>query len=71
LFNHSQQREAAKWGMGGKEMKKNIETIPKDGFAFGNPEDYKHLSLDEKKELTEKMKQKHKMWAGGQTPLGT
>ena len=52
-------------------MKKNIATIPKDGFAFGNPEDYKHLSLDEKKELTEKMKQKHKMWAGGQTPLGT
>ncbi len=52
LFNHSQKREAAKWGVGDEEMKKEP--------ASGDPEDYAHLSLDEKKELTQKMLAQHK-----------
>ena len=41
-------------------MKK--DTIIKDekGLAFGGPEDYAHLSLDERKKLTQKMMASHK-----------
>ena len=62
LFNHNQKREAAKWGTGGEEMKENAinEKKPEETLAFGSPEDYAHLSLDERKKLTQEMIGKHK-----------
>mgnify|MGYP005639954327 CR=1 FL=1 len=36
---------------------------------FGSLEDYKHLTPEEREELTRKMMRKHKIWAS-KTPLG-
>ena len=41
-------------------QKQSANKVP----LFGGPEDYAHLSTDEKKELTNKMMAKHKAWAG-------
>jgi len=39
------------------------KTAPNDLMMFGHPNDYKKLSKEERKELTNKMKAKHKAWA--------
>ena len=52
-------------------QKETVDTKKEDSFTFGDPKEYAHLSTEEKKELTEKMKSKHKIWAGMGTPLGT
>ena len=33
-----------------------------DIFKFGKPEDYEHMSKEEKEELTQKMMGQHKTW---------
>lgn len=35
---------------------------------FGAPEDYEHLSEEEKKELTAKMMGKHRSWVNKEVP---
>ena len=65
LFNHSQKREAAKWGVGGDMKDPTDERKPEDSLAFGSPEDYAHLSLDERKKLTQKMIASHRGRLGG------
>ena len=42
---------------------------PTNSFMFGEPDDYKHLSQEEKKELTKKMMGAHKFFAVTK-PLG-
>ena len=37
----------------------------RDTFKFRDPKEYEHLSTEEKKELTAKMKEGHMGWAAG------
>lgn len=49
-----------------KEMKKQKNKEKEDGsFMFGSPEDYKKMSEEKRKELTEKMMGKHKSRVSG------
>lgn len=48
----------------GQSSLRNNNTVP----LFGNPEDYQHLTDEEKKEMTEKMMGKHKSWVNKGLP---
>lgn len=41
-----------------------------DTFKFKDPKDYEHMPMKERKELTEKMKKKHMLWAVKDNPMG-
>jgi len=40
------------------------------GFKFGKPEDYEHMSKEEREKLTQKMMGQHKAWNAIQKPMG-
>lgn len=45
--------------------KQKDKEVIQSPFMFGNPEDYSHMSKEEKEELTQKMLNHHMQWAGG------
>ena len=49
-----------------KEAKKK-----EDYFTFKDPKEYDHLSEEQKKELTKKMKAKHRQWSASLSQVGT
>lgn len=48
------------WGVEFKEGQSTSK--PNNEFRFGSPEDYAHLSQEEKEDLTQKMMGTHKAW---------
>jgi len=81
LFKHTEERslEATKLQakiagvefkiQSGEVEKKPLEEL-KRSFRFGAPEEYDHLSEEEKEELTQHMMGKHKMWKSSKKILG-
>ena len=73
LFEHYQKRESERIrvyaAIHGAKLKenKNIDKEPSDDFEFVDPDSYKSLSKEKRKELTDRMKKKHMFWAGTTT----
>ena len=44
--------------------------IKKETFVFGDPEDYKNLTDEEKHNLTEEMMVRHRKWANERKDIG-
>lgn len=50
----------------GRERSDHGESSPKKSMmTFGDPEDYKDMSMEERKALTQKMMGAHRAWASG------
>lgn len=79
LFDHAKKREWDNYkfqaAMHGVDLEEGVmksggkKEAPKNEFVFGSPEDYAHLTKEEREELTKKMMGQHKSWAS-KTPLG-
>ena len=61
----------------GAKFKDDKDTIPKasdpnvdSSFEFLDPKDYEQMTEAERKDLTDKMMGRHKMWASRKSPLG-
>lgn len=72
LYEHAQKREIERYKfqamMHGAEPKDDpppmISSEKKDSpFMFGDPDDYKNMSPEGQKDLTDKMLSAHKLWA--------
>ncbi len=73
LFEHAQKREAERYRlqamMHGAEAKDAPQSVAQSEikvskpFMFGDPDEYKNMSAEEQKDLTEKMMGMHKQWA--------
>lgn len=42
-----------------------VDNLERPVPFFGDPDEYKHLSVEEREQLTQKMMGKHKTWAKG------
>ena len=45
-------------------------TKPKGSFVFGDPEAYKDMPMEQREKLTQKMMNRHRIWAQESKPLG-
>jgi len=68
LFSHLQEDEYNKWkiqaALAGVDVEKEEgKKREENSFTFRDPDEYNHLTEEEKKRLTEKMMGKHREWA--------
>ncbi len=72
LYEHAQKREAERFRfqamMHGAEPKDSSSIVSSEKkasrpFMFGDPDDYKNMSPEGQKDLTDKMLNAHKLWA--------
>jgi len=54
----------------GAEFKDEKKEKEEEVFIFKDPKEYEHLSMEERKELTKKMKLKHQVWASKKSTEG-
>lgn len=77
LFEHAQKRELLAFklqaAMHGAKVNfdefEGEQTEDDDLMPFKDPEEYSHLTQEQKEELTERMMGTHKKWAGSTTVL--
>jgi hypothetical protein len=66
LFEHTQRRKEDELRflaiIHGATFKDEEKEEKEDLFKFKDPKEYDHLSKEERKELTKKMKLKHQVW---------
>ena len=79
LFDHSESRLADvlrfQAGIHGIKLNDHVpaqtkEDRPKTSFMFGDPDDYREMSREERQALTDKMMNQHQIWVMEKKPLG-
>ena len=81
MFEHSEKRlgdrlkfeaqiHGAKFEEKASPVSREKSAKPKGTFVFGDPEAYKDISEAQRQEMTDRMMNRHKIWAQESKPMG-